>query len=76
MHMNAYGKKLHHFWEKTTPHPCGGMSSLVECTCAVECTRVEFCITPHPSDDLLVVSKWKKKPPAQKKLTHPHRLLR
>ena len=21
MHMNAYGKKLHHFWEKTTPHP-------------------------------------------------------
>ena len=34
----------------------GGMSSLVECTCAVECTRVEFCITPHPSDDLLVVS--------------------
>ena len=33
------------------------MSSLVECTCAVECTRVlEFCITPHPSDDLLVIS--------------------
>ena len=34
----------------------GGMSSLVECTCAVECTRVEFCITPHPSDDLLVLT--------------------
>jgi hypothetical protein len=31
MHMNAYGKKLHHFWEKTTPHPilrvCGGLAT-------------------------------------------------
>jgi hypothetical protein len=22
MHLNAYGKKLHHFWEKTTLIPC------------------------------------------------------
>jgi hypothetical protein len=27
MHMNAYGKKLHHFWEKTTPHPGSKMNT-------------------------------------------------
>ena len=29
MHLNAYGKKLHHFWEKTTLIPAGGCMEAV-----------------------------------------------
>ena len=36
MHMNAYGKKLHHFWEKTTPHPGTSVTSFQEPARAIQ----------------------------------------